>query len=186
MPHIEIKFEDVEFDTEVQGYCNNPKLKCPNFGHSHSCPPVAPYLEEEASKYEKFFLVYSRFDLESHIKEVKAKHPRRSEKRIRNMFFMKSYLRDTQEKEILQFLENHNKNYQDKLILWDGTCRVCSNRKDKGCTYDSGKSCRYPDKKRYSMEAVGIHVTNTVKKINLDLEWPPVRYYYRFGLVCFK
>ncbi|MHA1256098.1 MAG: DUF2284 domain-containing protein, partial [Promethearchaeota archaeon] len=54
----------------------------------------------------------------------------------------------------------------------------------KKCTYDSGKQCRYPNKKRYSMEAVGIHVTNTVKNLNLDIEWPPVNYYYRFGLIC--
>jgi len=54
------------------------------------------------------------------------------------------------------------------------------------CTYDSGEPCRYPNKKRYSMEAVGIHVTNTVKDLNLDIEWPPVNYYYRFGLICIR
>jgi hypothetical protein len=36
------------------------------------------------------------------------------------------------------------------------------------------------------MEAVGIHVTDTVKNLNLDIEWPPTNHVYRFGLVCLK
>ncbi|MHA2131125.1 MAG: DUF2284 domain-containing protein, partial [Promethearchaeota archaeon] len=73
-----------------------------------------------------------------------------------------------------------------KLVLLGGFCRVCYNQKDKGCTYDSGDPCRYPDRRQYSMEAVGIHVTDTVKNLNLDIEWPPTNHVYRFGLVCLK
>jgi len=186
VPFIEIIFEDLEFDKIVQTFCNSPKFMCPNYNHSWACPPEAPYMEEKVSKYEKFFLIYSKFDLASHVKEVKAKHPKRSEESIKNKFFLDSYMRDSQEKEIFQFLEDYEDPYKEILILWDGHCRLCYKREKKKCTFDSGEPCRYPDEKRYSMEAVGIHVTNTVKNLDLDIEWPPVNYYYRFGLICIK
>ena len=90
------------------------------------------------------------------------------------------------EQEIHLFIDKSQNSYKERFILWDGFCRICFNKKDNGCTYDSGNPCRYPDKKRYSMEAVGIDVTNTVKKLNQAIEWPPINYAYRFGLVCFK
>ena len=73
MPFKEIKFEDLEFDEKVQTFCNSPEFKCPNYAHSWCCPPVAPYLEEEVSKYKKFFLIYAKFDLAAYVKEIKAK-----------------------------------------------------------------------------------------------------------------
>ncbi|MHA1412798.1 MAG: DUF2284 domain-containing protein, partial [Promethearchaeota archaeon] len=49
-----------------------------------------------------------------------------------------------------------------------------------------GQPCRYPDKIRYSMEAVGINVTETVRKLNFKIEWPPKKHVYRFGVACLK
>ncbi len=186
MPFLEIKLGNIFFDPKVQTYCVNPNFKCPSYGHSWACPPEAPYLEEEVSRYQKFFLVYIRFNLRAYIQKIKAKHPKRSEITIRNKFFMKNLLRDKLEQEICRFFEKKQSLTEDKFVLWDGFCRVCYNRDDKGCTYDSGDPCRYPDKKRFSMEAVGIDVTKTVKNLNFNLEWPPNEYVYRFGLVCIK
>ena len=186
MPYLEIKLVDIFFDPKVQTYCVNPNFKCPIYGHSWACPPEAPYLEEEVSKYQKFFLVYVEFNLSQYIQTVKEKHPKRSEINIRNAFFMNNLLRDKLEQEIKNFFEEDQILNKKTLVLWDGFCRVCSNNTDKGCTYDSGDPCRYPDKKRYSMEAVGIDVTKTVKNLNIELEWPPKEFVYRFGLVCLK
>ena len=99
---------------------------------------------------------------------------------------MKNLLRDNLEQEMLKFIEELQDSYEQKLILWDGFCRICLNKKDNGCTYDAGDPCRYPDKIRYSMEAVGIDVTQTVKNLNFKIEWPPNDFVYRFGLVCLK
>ncbi len=99
---------------------------------------------------------------------------------------MNNILRDKLEQEIFLFINEHQNTYIEKLILWDGFCRLCFNEKDKNCTYDEGYPCRYPNKIRYSMEAVGIDVTQTVKNLNFNLEWPPHEFVYRFGLVCFK
>lgn len=186
MPFKEIKFRNIIFDPKVQTHCVNPNFQCPSYDHSWACPPVAPYLEQEVSRYKKFYLIYVRFDLNSYITEIKEKHPNKKEEHIRNAFFMKNLLRDRLEKEIFQFLDSYQDSYEKRLILWDGFCRICFNKKDKGCTYDSGEPCRYPDKKRYSMEAVGIEVTKTVKNLNLDIEWPPLNHAYRFGLICFQ
>jgi len=184
LPFLEIQLGDICFDPKVQTYCVNPNFICPSYGHSWACPPESPYLKEKLSLYQKFFLVFVKFNLSEYIEDIKAIHPKRSEKSIRNAFFMKNFLRDKLEQEILNFIQEDQTSHEKRLILWDGFCRVCYNEKDRGCTYDSGDPCRYPDKKRYSMEAVGIDVTKTVKNLNLDIEWPPNKFVYRFGLVC--
>ena len=185
MPSIEIKFDQIAFDLEVQTYCNNPKFKCPHYGHSWCCPPEAPYLENKASQYQKFFLVYYELDINIYIKQIQINHPKRSEEKIRNSIYRNSLIRDGLEKEIDQFITNYKENFNNKLILYDGHCRKCE-KEGNECTYDSGEPCRYPDNKRYSMEATGIHVDKTVRNLGFDIEWPPTHYIYRFGLVCFK
>ncbi len=186
MPFLEINLSDIVFDPKVQTYCVNPNFKCPSYGHSWACPPVAPYLEKDISQYTKFYLIYSILDLNEYIKKQKSKHPKKSKKRIKNKLFMNNFLRDKLEEEIYIFIETYQYSYNEKFILWDGFCRICFNEVDRGCTYDSGKPCRYPNKKRYSMEAIGIDVTETVQRLNLKIEWPPSNYVYRFGLICFK
>lgn len=186
MPFQEIKFRDLIFDTKVQTYCVSSNFKCPSYGHSWACPPVAPYLEQKVSQYIHFYLIFTKFDLKNYIKEEKVKYPHDSEEKIRNEFFLRSILRDNLEQEMCLIIDKFKNSYKENFILWDGFCRVCFNKKDKGCNYDSGNPCRYPKKKRYSMEAVGIDVTRTVLNLNLPIEWPPINHAYRFGLVCFK
>ncbi len=170
----------------MQTYCVSSNFKCPSYGHSWACPPEAPYLKNKISEYERFFLIFIKFNLLSYIQEEKANHPQKTEISIRNAFYMKNLLRDNLEQEIYSFFLNQEIDYKEKLILWDGFCRVCSNERDKGCTYDAGYPCRYPDQKRYSMEAVGIDVNKTVSNLNFNLEWPPNEFVYRFGLICLK
>jgi predicted metal-binding protein len=186
LPFIDVPREKIIFDPKVQTYCINSIFKCPNYSHSWACPPEAPYLEKEISNYKKFFLIYIKVDLISYIEKQRIKYPKKSEKKIRNALLMDNLLRDRLEKEILTFIENPPIIFKEKLVLWDGFCRVCYNEKDKGCTYDKGVTCRYPDRIRYSMEAVGIDVTKTVKGLNFNIEWPPINYIFRFGLICLK
>jgi predicted metal-binding protein len=142
------------------------------------------------SKYKRFFLIYSKFDLENHIKEVKAKHPKRSEYRIKLAFQMKNLFREDLDEEFAKYLENFDEKYEERLLLYDGTCRICLNKEEGGCTFDDGLPCRYPNKRKYSMEAVGIEVIRSVhqlqKKNKIDIEYPSNKYSYRFGLACFK
>ncbi len=183
MPYVKISFKQIMFDPIVQTFCNNPEFKCPNYGHSHACPPIAPYLEEEVSSYKDFYLIYYKFDLDRYINDEKSKYSKRSTEKILNSFYHKDILRDHLEEEINEFLIKFDGKFEEKLVLWDGFCRICSKEK-KSCTYDSGEPCRYEP--RYSMEAVGINVDQTVRNTNFEMEWPPVHNAYRFGLVCFK
>ena len=186
MPIKEIKIENIVISPEVQAYCNNPGFQCPNYGHSWCCPPNAPYMEERISIFKRFYLVYYQFEIDPHVKKIQAKHPNRSRKKIINSLYNKNLIRDRLEKEMEMILEENRDKYEETLALWDGFCRVCNNENDIGCTYDSGEPCRYPNRKRYSMEAVGINVNDTVKNVGFNLEWPPEKYLFRFGLICFK
>jgi predicted metal-binding protein len=186
MPYREISYDDIIFDTNVQTLCITPEFKCPYYAHSWACPPEAPYMEEKISKYSKFFLIYSKFDLASYVKRKKKHHPKRNKQVIRNRFYVKNLTRNDLENEIFQFLREYTKNYEERLILWDGHCRVCEQKGYKKCSYEENEACRFPNKIRYSMEAVGIHVSKTVKNLDFDIEWPPIKNYYRFGLVCFS
>lgn len=186
MPFLEISLNDIFFDPKVQTYCLNSNFICPSYGHSWACPPEAPYLKQKMLDYDKFYLIFVEFNLTNYTKKQKTLYPKKSEDSVNNAFFMKNLLRDELEQEIKSFINESQNFYEESLILWDGYCKICSNEKDKGCTYDAGKPCRYPDDKRYSMEAVGIDVTQTVKNLNFNLEWPPNEFVYRFGLVCFK
>lgn len=186
MPFLKVELKDIIFDPKVQTYCVSPSYKCPSYGHSWACPPEAPYLEAEVAKFKEFYLIYYQLNLSDYIKKEKAKYPEKSEATIKNMVYTNNLLHDKLENEIIDFLDKYKKPYEEKLILWDGYCRICSNKLDKGCTYDTGKPCRYPDKRKYSMEAVGIEVTTTVANLNLNIQWPPKDFLYRFGLICFK
>ena len=106
--------------------------------------------------------------------------------RIKFQYQMKSVMKDDLVQEVIEFLKQYKKPYEKRLILYDGFCRVCHNKEDGGCTYDSGKPCRFPDQRRYSMEAVGIEVIRTVIELNLDIGYPSQKYDFRFGLACFK
>jgi predicted metal-binding protein len=185
MTAIEISFKDIIFDPEVQKYCNTEKFRCPNYHHSWACPPEAPYMKDIISQFDRFFLIFYKFNLKDYIKKNKLKNHGRNEKSIRNSLYHKEVVRDQLEKEISNFIEPLNNQYKEKLILWDGYCRVC-NKEGKKCTYDIKEPCRYPNQIRYSMEAVGINVEKTVKTVNIILEWPPINYIYRFGLICIK
>lgn len=190
MPFAQINFDDIYFDPKVQEMCISPSFKCPFYGHSWSCPPNSPYLENTISSYKEFYLIYSLFDLETYIKKEKAR-TNRSEFFIKNTFLLtKTFESNDLENEFFNFLKQYNKKYRKRLLLYDGTCRYCKINNLGACTYDISKPCRCPSEKRYSMEAVGIEVIRTVRNLKkkqiIDIEYPSNKIYYRFGLACFK
>jgi len=102
---IEIKRENIIFDPKVQTYCNNPRFRCPNYGHNWACPPEAPYRDDILSKYSRFYLIYEKFDLKDYIEEKKLKFPNRSEKKIINAFYRENFMRDWIEEDIRKFIK---------------------------------------------------------------------------------
>ncbi len=176
MPWKQITKDSIVFDPSVQTYCVNEKFRCPNYRRSWACPPVAPYLEKEIMSYEKFYLVYKKEFLP---KDAEMKRQKYSS--LRNWEKMREGLKQ----EIINLAEELKVNNKTIKILWEGHCQICE-KEGKSCTYPENIPCRYPNKLRYSMEAVGINVTATGKNLELDLEWPPKNYVIRFGLICVK
>ncbi|TXT59581.1 MAG: hypothetical protein BAJALOKI2v1_190005 [Promethearchaeota archaeon] len=188
MPWKRINKKDIKFDPEVQTYCVSEQFNCPNYNHSWACPPEAPYLEEEIlQNYRKFYLVYSKMQLNQKITTEQRSGNKSSRNRSKNLSSLQKYnlIRNKIEQEIEKFLNDPPEDFEEVRVLWDGHCRICEEQ-GKKCTYDEGIACRYPEKIRYSMEAVGIHVTKTVKKVDIDIEWPPRNHIYRFALICLK
>ena len=149
-------------------------------------PACCTFFRKEISTYKEFFLVYSKFDLESYIREIRIKHPKRSEYRIKNSFYMKSMYQNDLEAEMEKLLNQYKSSYEKRLLLYDGSCRVCHYKKEGKCSFDSNKPCRYPEERRYSMEAIGIEVIRTVMNFRTKIEYPSNKYHFRFGLACFK
>ncbi|MFO8017631.1 MAG: DUF2284 domain-containing protein [Promethearchaeia archaeon] len=186
MPSIEINFQDIVFNKAIQTYCKNSEFTCPHYGHSWACPPEAPYLEEDVSKYSKYLLVYVKFNLEEYIEKIRAKHSNRKKSHIITSIYRKELVRSQFAEEMRECISHLSSEFGDILVLWDGYCKLCEERLNKPCTYDDGEACRFPEDIRYSMEAVGINVSETAKNVGIHVEWPPKTYLYRFGLICFK
>jgi predicted metal-binding protein len=144
-------------------------------------------MENEMAKYNKFFLVYSQFNIAEYIKKEKEVHPTYGEKRIRYFFYINHHLDGYLEKEMDIFLKNYSESYNNILPLYAGTCKLCRWEGYDGCTFDDDIPCRFPERKRYSMEAVGIEVIKTVLNLkNKDFEYPSKIYEFTFGLICLK
>jgi predicted metal-binding protein len=167
MPTIEIDYDDIVFDKEVQQFCNNDQFQCPNYHHSWGCPPEAPYLEEKVAEYTHHLLVYIKEDI--------------NRKGHNNLALKEKF-----EREMLSTAEKIKARSADMHLLWGGHCTLCKRRLDKRCTYDANEPCRFPDEIRYSMEAVGINVDATVKNVDIHIEWPPTDHVYKFGLISYN
>jgi predicted metal-binding protein len=186
MPFVKIQYEDIFFDPMVQEMCISKNFICPYYNHSWSCPPAAPYLENQIASYEEYYLIYWKFDLQNYIEEEKKKNPKRSERYIKTKYYLKKMDSSGLDKEFAQFMQNYDKPYSKKLFLYSGTCNYCQIKIDKECNYDTGEPCRFPHERRYSMEAVGIEVIKTVLNLNNDIGYPSNKFSYKFGLACFK
>ena len=59
--------------------------------------------------------------------------------------------------------------YPGSISLSGGSCYLCG---EGNCSRPEGKPCRYPEKMRYSIEALGGNVGLTVRKLmGIQLEW---------------
>lgn len=59
--------------------------------------------------------------------------------------------------------------FSDSRALFAGTCHVCD---VNDCTRIVGKSCRYPDKIRYSLESFGFDIGKTTQELlKIELKW---------------
>ena len=129
----EISPEEIIFDEAVFAAC--AENKCGNYGKNHSCPPLSGDMEENKSHflaYEHAIIVNKILDMGKHYEKM-----------------MEASL------EFGEAVERLAKILDGKpvRIAGAGGCRIC-----KKCAALTGEPCRFPEKRRYSMEGSGMDI----------------------------
>lgn len=129
----------------------NHKKGCPNYGKKKGCPPSAPMFDLVYDLSEPVYAIYNVFDFKGHVDRMKRKHPDWSQRRL------------------------------ECCLYWQGTARKALNTKIKifhgamlGITGGDYSITIVP-------EAMGVNVTETMRRGGIDLEWPPVNVAYQIA-----
>lgn len=149
-------------DCELQLSCNSPrglcvreypnhKLGCPNYGKKKDCPPCAPMFDEIYDLSLPIYAIYNIFDFKSHVDRMREKHLNWSKRQLECCL----YWQGTARKELKIVI---------KIFL--GTVL--------GITGEKPSIVLAP-------EAMGVNVTETMKKVGIELEWPPVNVAYQIA-----
>lgn len=127
-------------------------VACPNYGKSWSCPPLGKNLTDSYASFRKVKLYVARIP-------VAPATPISESAR----------LLAPAKKRLLTHLREIEERTQGRICGLAGVCELCS---DEGCTRPAGLPCRYPEKVRPSLEALGYDVGKAVKGLTgLDILW---------------
>jgi predicted metal-binding protein len=104
---VQIKNIKRFIDYSVRGLCCKPyynhKNGCPNFGKRDICPPQAPKFEDYYDLSKRFFVIYTEFDLESHVAKLREKHPQWSKRQLYCCYYWQKKAVRNLDWEILNF-----------------------------------------------------------------------------------
>ncbi|NME72025.1 DUF2284 domain-containing protein [Flammeovirga aprica] len=144
--HI-IDIEKIIFDEKLRAYCE--VNHCGHFGKNYACPPSVGEVDDiiaEAKGYNKA-LVYQTVN--SYIGSFDNHGVRKAIKK-----------HDVVANKISKEIDLH---YEKHLDLRAGPCTVC-----KECTIINNEPCKYPEKKRASLEAYCINVSSLAEECKMD------------------
>lgn len=140
---------------EFVEYCR----QCPNHNRIWSCPEYDFDTREIFRRYKKLRLfglkiVYSD--------EARSRSYTREE--------MGEVIRESmmKERKRLDSVLSWYEDVTDGYALNAGACTICA----EGCTRPEGKPCRFPEKRRYSLESLGADVSATLSEVlGTELKW---------------
>lgn len=141
-----IDVEDIPFDESLRKYCEDNK--CGYFGKNYGCPPHAGETSEviaEAKQYKKALVIQTI----SSIQDLSDYAGMKEAHNIHNA------VSDRIKDEIALHTGDH-------LDLRAGACTVCEE-----CTVINNEPCKYPEKKRISLEAYCINVSALAEKCGM-------------------
>ena len=147
--------QTVKVEDFLKGYVDVPKFEafcraCPNYGKRWSCPPFA---DDPIEIWEK----YTDLRLIAHILVPKDGTTCAE--------LLEAHEREKMEMRL--WLTEQEKQGEESLALWAGTCDLCVS-----CAKAEGKSCRFPEKMRHSIEALGGDVGKTAADFfNHPIQW---------------
>lgn len=151
--------EYIERFVDIPTFLNACKA-CPNYNHLWSCPPYDFEVEAYWRKYRMLYLYAIRIVFEEKYRE-KAYSPEEMQSLLDRVL-------PAQKQRLSDFLMEKEKEIPGSISLSAGCCQKCSG----GCTRDMGRSCRFPETMRYSIESLGGNVGLTIEKLmGLKLEW---------------
>lgn len=139
--------KDVVIDTRVRGLCTRPYPNhpkgCPNFGKRATCPPKCPLLSDVYNLNAGFWIVWVEFDFAAYCKKMRDKHPNWSQRQVECCLYWQGGVNK-------RLREAVNKVWADQVLR-------------TGIGFHE----------TYCPEAMGVNVTETMRKLGVELEWPP-------------
>ena len=152
--------EEIVFTLKARDMCRS----CKRYGVKACCPPRVESLEyykQSALQYKNAEFVYKEYQLKDYKDEAEAGH--------------ESSL------ELQKFLLERRSQLTKEGLLFvtcygGGSCKLC-----KKC----GPVCVHPEKSLVPLEAAGIDVFATMKKINIELPKIITTSFYRVGAVLY-
>lgn len=144
VPTAVIHVDEVKFGAACQANC------C-NYGTKHSCPPSSPSFRSFAKTCKTAHVVCFRLFLDSF-----APLPTYSRVRAGN-----AVLKAQIDRELRGWKSKGH------LVAGSGSCRAC-----KPCGARTDEPCKKPQRKIYSLEAMGVDVNHLVRRcFGFSLEW---------------
>lgn len=113
---------------------------CPNFGNRETCPPQALLFFSVYDLAQPVYAVINEFDLGRHVVNMRAAHPKWSDRQLRC------------------------------VLYWQGTARAALKQK----VIEALRTLPVGFKAEMCPEAMGVNITETLRRAKIHLEWPPV------------
>jgi hypothetical protein len=139
---------------------------CPNLAHKAGCPPC-PLLDTTLDLSKPIFAIYNIFDLKSHVDRMKQLHPNWTQRQLYCCLYWQPKARKQLRGEIRKFLSGR---LERKLIAYISEYTPSKN---------SMKIINCP-------EAQGVNLTQTMKDVGINLEWPVVNKAFQIVLAGTK
>lgn len=149
--------KEVVVDRSVRKLCVRPYPNhprgCPNFGKRKTCPPQCPLLEDVFDMRAGFWIVWVEFDFAKHCDRMRKKHPDWSQRQVECCLYWQAGVNKELRKAVCK---------QWAVIA-----------------LKTGENCVTT----YCPEAMGVNVTETMRKIGVELEWPPKKIVRKVALI---
>ncbi|MBC3798091.1 DUF2284 domain-containing protein [Acetobacterium tundrae] len=138
----EISSADIIFADAVFASCK--ANTCGNYGLNYACPPLSGDMEENKQR----FLNYDHAII------------------LNKIMFLGEYYEKMEDSmtEVFERLDELRQKLKDELVMiaGPGGCNLC-----KECAAKTSEPCRFPEKKRYSMEGSGMDIVSMSRKLGM-------------------
>jgi predicted metal-binding protein len=144
-------------DDKVRGLCPRPypghPRGCPNYGCKEGCPPEAPRFSEVFDLRHPLYVVWTVFDLWTHVAAMKERHPRWTPRQLRCCLYWQPRARKLLAREIALFRGEGQPGYGMSVSVCPEAMGVNVSATMKG----AGETLEWPPEQRAYTVAVAGH-----------------------------